>query len=113
MSYKVIESFTDLQDRNYVYITGETYPRNGYTPSDERVAELSGESNKLGYPLIEKVDGPVEDTVLEVPVTTIHEEAQEEAKEAASGVGTGENSPKPTEAKRTPKEARGKASKIK
>lgn len=108
MSYKVIESFTDLQDRNYVYITGETYPRNGYTPSDERVAELSSESNKLGYPLIKKVDGPVEDTALEVPVTTIHEEAQEEAKEAASDVGTGENSPEHTEAKRTPTKAQKK-----
>ena len=110
MSYKVIESFTDLQDRNYVYIAGEIYPRIGYTPSDERVAELSSESNKLGYPLIKKVDGPVEDTALEVPVTAIHEEAQEEAKEAASDAGTGENSLEAPEAKKITKKARGKAS---
>ena len=35
----------------------------------------------------------------------------EKVKRTASAPNTGENSPKPTEAKRTPKEARGKASK--
>lgn len=35
------------------------------------------------------------------------------AQKQASAPKTGENSPKPTEAKRTPKEARGKASKNK
>lgn len=113
--YTVIEAFTDLQDGNYVYISGETYPRKGYTPSEERIAELAGSTNKLGHPLIMKVDEPTDDDVLEVPIDPkaieVYEKAHEEAKEAASDAGTGENSPKATEAKRTPKKAQGRSSK--
>lgn len=98
--YKVIKAFTDKQDNNHVYFSGEPYPRKGYAPEKDRIAELAGNKNKLGYPLIAKTtDTPEEahERVLEVPV---------ESK-------TGGNSPKPTGAKRTPNEARGKASKNK
>lgn len=53
--YKVIESFTDLQDNNYVYYVGDTFPRNGVEVGVERVAELKSEKNRLGVPLIEEV----------------------------------------------------------
>lgn len=98
--YKVIKAFTDLQDGNHVYFHGEPYPRNGYTPTEDRVAELVGKNNKLGCPII-------------VKTTDTPEEAHERVLEAHVETGTGENSPKPAEAKRTPKEARGKASKNK
>ena len=53
--YKVIESFTDLQDNNYVYCVGDTFPRNGVVAGAERVAELSSDKNLQGVPLIEEV----------------------------------------------------------
>lgn len=53
--YKVVKHFVDLQDNNYSYKVGETYPRKGYTATDERIAELAGKENKQGEPLIKKV----------------------------------------------------------
>ena len=53
--YKVIKSFTDLQDNNYVYSVGDTFPRNGVDVGAERVAELSSDKNLQGVPLIEEV----------------------------------------------------------
>ena len=53
--YKVIESFTDLQDNNYVYYVGGTFPRDGVEVGVERVAELASDKNRRGVPLIERV----------------------------------------------------------
>ena len=53
--YKVIKSFTDLQDNNYAYYVGDTFPRNGIEAGAERVAELSSDKNLQGVPLIEEV----------------------------------------------------------
>ena len=39
--YKVIKSFTDLQDNNYAYYVGDTFPRNGVEAGAERVEELT------------------------------------------------------------------------
>ena len=53
--YKVIKSFTDLQDNNYVYYVGDTFPHNGVEVGAERVAELSSDKNLQGVPLIEEI----------------------------------------------------------
>lgn len=53
--YKVIEHFTDLQDNGHPYNVGETFPRSGLSVSDGRIAELAGNYNKRGIPLIELV----------------------------------------------------------
>lgn len=53
--YKVIESFTDLQDNNYVYYVGDTFPRNGVEVGAERIAELASDKNRRGFPLIEEI----------------------------------------------------------
>lgn len=57
MEYRVIKKFTDLQDNNYVYDPKDpsknTYPREGYTPSEKRIKELASDKNKQGVPLIE------------------------------------------------------------
>ena len=53
--YKVIKSFTDLQDNNYAYSVGDTFPRNGVEVDAERIAELSSDKNRLGVPLIEEI----------------------------------------------------------
>ena len=55
LMYKVIKSFTDLQDNNYAYYVGDTFPRNGVEVGAERVAELSSDKNLQGVPLIEEV----------------------------------------------------------
>ena len=53
--YKVIKYFTDLQDNNYAYYVGDTFPRNGVEVGSERIAELSSDKNLQGVPLIEEI----------------------------------------------------------
>ena len=53
--YKVIKSFTDLQDNNYAYYVGDTFPHNGVDVDAGRIAELSSDKNRLGVPLIEEI----------------------------------------------------------
>ena len=53
--YKVIKSFTDLQDNNYAYYVGDTFPHNGVDVGAERIAELASDKNRLGVPLIEEI----------------------------------------------------------
>ena len=55
LMYKVIKYFTDLQDNNYAYYVGDTFPRNGVEVGAERIAELSSDKNLQGVPLIEEV----------------------------------------------------------
>lgn len=58
--YKVLEMFDDLQDfkdtkdgRVYRrYEPGDVYPRKGFCPSEERIAELAGEGNVRGHAII-------------------------------------------------------------
>lgn len=53
--YKVLTAFFDLQDNNYAYSVGEKYPHGGIEISAERFAELESSKNKLGVPVIKKV----------------------------------------------------------
>lgn len=55
MKYTVLHHFTDLQDDNFHYVDGATYPRKGYQPTEDRIKELSGSNNKQGVPLIKAV----------------------------------------------------------
>lgn len=50
--YIVLYPFHDLQDDNYVYITGDEYPRKGYKPEKARITELTTPENALGKPVI-------------------------------------------------------------
>ena len=53
--YKTVVEFYDLADGDRKYRVGDEYPRPGFSVSEERLAELSGEGNRLGKPVIEKV----------------------------------------------------------
>ena len=53
--YKVIKSFTDLQDNNHAYFVGDTFPHNSAEIAAERIAELASDKNLQGVPLIEEV----------------------------------------------------------
>lgn len=57
--YTVLSEFADLQDGNHIYRVGDEYPRKGYSPTDERVDELSTGKNLLHKPLIQKVEDEV------------------------------------------------------
>lgn len=50
--YEVIVYFEDLQDNEYKYYVGDSYPRKGLKPSKKRIEELSTNKNKRGIPLI-------------------------------------------------------------
>lgn len=54
--FTVIKAFFDLQDGQFKYSVGDNYPRKGYKPSNERIAELLGSDNKQGCPLIKQVE---------------------------------------------------------
>ena len=54
--FRVLSDFADIQDSNHVYRVGDEYPREGYSPSDERVEELSTNVNRLHIPLIGKIE---------------------------------------------------------
>ena len=53
--YRAAVAFADLQDGNRRYQAGEKFPRDGLVVSDERIAELAGSNNRMGFPLIVEV----------------------------------------------------------
>lgn len=61
--YRVIRYFEDLQDGNRAYKIGEIYPREGLSPSRERIEELASDLNKQHRPLIEAVTEKAEEDV--------------------------------------------------
>lgn len=68
MKYIVLKYFTDLQDNDYAYHAGDTFPREGVSVTDDRLTELSTSQNRRGTPLIEAVE-----EVQEAPVEKIEE----------------------------------------
>ena len=78
MKYTVLSEFADLQDEKHVYGIGDVYPREGYTPTAERVDELSTGKNLLQKPLIQLVVVQEPKTVVEEVVETPETEEQPE-----------------------------------
>lgn len=54
--YKVIKSFTDLQDNGHAYNVGDIFPRLSVEAAEERLSELASENNLQGVPLIALVE---------------------------------------------------------
>lgn len=70
--YEAIEYFTDNLDKGYAYNVGDVYPREGYTPTEDRIEELAGTDNARRRPVIKAVTETVakvaeEETVDEAP----------------------------------------------
>ncbi len=59
--YRVIKHFVDLQDNNYKYDVGDTYPRKGLNVLQSRINELASHKNKQKTPLIEEIPEKVEE----------------------------------------------------
>ena len=60
--YKVIKHFIDLQDNNYKYDVGDTYPRKGLNVLQSRINELASDKNLQKTPLIEETPEKAEET---------------------------------------------------
>lgn len=84
MKYKVIKFFMDGQDNNRSYIPGNIYPREGLTPSEERIAELASKNNRLGEILIEPVQSTAQKKEEEKPAEIIEEQAAKPKKKKKS-----------------------------
>lgn len=54
--YRVIKFFRDLQDNNHAYHVGDIFPHGGMAVSEDRLLELSTDTNRRRIPLIEKVE---------------------------------------------------------
>ena len=59
--YRVIKAFVDLQDNNYKYDVGDTYPRKGLNVLQSRINELASNNNLQKTPLIEEIPENVEE----------------------------------------------------
>ncbi len=98
--YKVIKYFTDLQDSNFAYKTGDIFPREGKDVSPSRIAELAGSDNKRGVPLIELV----KESTPKAKAEAVKDEAKSEDITEADTVEVEAVEEKPkTRAKRTTK----------
>jgi hypothetical protein len=78
--YRVVQFFTDLQDKGYAYRVGDTFPREGLTPSTARINELLNGTNRRHLKLIEEVEekaSKVDETDVEEVDETPIEEAEE------------------------------------
>ena len=59
--YKVIKHFFDLQDNNYKYDVGDTYPRKGLNVLQSRIDELASNKNLQKTPLIAEIPEKAEE----------------------------------------------------
>lgn len=80
--YKVIHSFKDLEDNNYIYIENkDIYPREGLEPTKKRIKELLSNKNKIGKILIEKLEETEATEAEENTKTTEEDKDTEKTKE--------------------------------
>lgn len=103
MSYKVIRRFQDLQDNRHTYNTGDTFPREGFEVSEDRIKQLSTTDNLKGKIFIEEVaeedKTATETKVEEAPQTEQPKEGLSEPQEDTSTKKTGSHPSKKSEAK--------------
>ena len=59
--FRVIKTFTDMQDNNFAYQVGDEYPRKGLSVLPSRIKELASNKNRQGVPLIEEIPEKVEE----------------------------------------------------
>ena len=64
----VVKSFKDLQDSNYIYHAGDSFPRKGYKPTAERVNYLLGQNVKGNVYIKDDAAEPKVETKVETKV---------------------------------------------
>lgn len=65
--YKAIADFVDLKDNNHKYHAGDVFPRKGYEPSEDRIAELLSNNNKRGTAVIAEVKPEIKESLADKP----------------------------------------------
>jgi hypothetical protein len=80
MKYTVIENFTDLQDNNYKYQAGDSFPRDGYDVSKARIEELSTNKNRRNRPMIKAIEEIEPEVEPEVEVKSTKKGSKKNAK---------------------------------
>ncbi|MFK3938943.1 hypothetical protein ACI2JA_15695 [Alkalihalobacillus sp. NPDC078783] len=83
MSYVVLEDFTDVKDKRKIYRKGDKYPRPANKIIDQkRLDQLASDKNRIGAPLIKKVESDQVDVIAdgEVVETLDSAEGKEPAK---------------------------------
>lgn len=85
--YEVIHFFTDLQDNNYPYNVGDTFPHEGFEATEERLKELSGGGNKQHKPLIHKVAEQSEEKISPYTKTEIQRMSVDSLRILAKEIG--------------------------
>lgn len=83
--YKAISYFKDMKDNMHSYNPGDTFPRDGLSVSDERIAELSTANNRRGKPVIELVKPKRTKKVETAEIENNPEETIEEVKPKKRG----------------------------
>jgi hypothetical protein len=78
LAYIVISEFVDLDDRHHFYHEGDVYPREGYTPSEDRVNALLTGNNAIGEQFIRRrcstgIDGGNNTIEGAIPAPTLSE----------------------------------------
>lgn len=59
--FVVIKAFRDAKNKEHFYDVGETYPVEGYTPTENRIKELAKGKNKYGVAFLKEIPDPVPD----------------------------------------------------
>lgn len=94
MIYKVIKSFTDLQDNNHVYVEGDVFPREGVEVDNARFLELSTAANKRKEVLIVVEDDDPEDNAPDAGETAENQPENGDNEAADESVAEPEKAPK-------------------
>ena len=79
--YVVKEMFYDTQDNKRLYVEGDVYPRDGYSPSAERIGSLLSGNNSKKKVFIKAVADEVEEVAENLEDLSV-DELKEKAKEA-------------------------------
>lgn len=75
--YRVIKHFVDLQDNNYKYDVGDTYPRKGLNVLQSRINELASNENLQKTPLIKEISEKAEEPKKEKKTKSVEKSDEE------------------------------------
>lgn len=101
MTYKVINEFRDTD--NLVYKVGEVYPKDGYTPTQKRIKELSEVHSKYKKTFIVEVETDEEKAEREAEEKAIADQKIKEENEAKAKAEAEQKAKEESEAKASSK----------
>lgn len=94
MEYKVMNSFTDLEDNNTLYRVGEVYPKGDYKPTQKRIEELTEVHPKQKRIFIEEIESDDEKVDREAKEAEEMAAAEQKEKEESEAIAKAEEEEK-------------------